>query len=94
MSIPVAGGSYVRKPDGTLQRVAFTDTRPQAPAPAPPPAAEARRSARGPGRHPQDQRERLSHGRAAALGEQGSPDQDRGHLRHRCRPHRGRTRCW
>ncbi|WP_155888781.1 hypothetical protein [Inquilinus limosus] len=38
MSIPKAGGSYVRKPDGTLQRVAFTDTRPQAPAPAPQPA--------------------------------------------------------
>ncbi|MGO4124908.1 hypothetical protein AB4Z01_10915 [Inquilinus sp. YAF38] len=35
MSIPVAGGSYVRKPDGTLQRVAFTDSRPPAPAPAP-----------------------------------------------------------
>lgn len=40
MSIPVAGGSYVRKPDGTLQRVAFTDTRPQAPAPAPQPVAK------------------------------------------------------
>ncbi|WP_161790329.1 hypothetical protein [Inquilinus limosus] len=35
MSIPKTGGSFVRKPDGTLQRVAFTEPRKEAPAPAP-----------------------------------------------------------
>jgi len=39
MSIPKTGGSYVRKPDGSLQRVAFTEHRVATPAPAPQPAA-------------------------------------------------------
>lgn len=40
MSIPKTGGSFVRKPDGTLQRVAFTEPRKEAPAqPSAKPAA-------------------------------------------------------
>jgi hypothetical protein len=41
MSIPKTGGSFVRKPDGTLQRVAFTEPRKEAPTPAPQPAAKS-----------------------------------------------------
>lgn len=40
MSIPKTGGSFVRKPDGTLQRVAFTEPRVETQAPAPQPAAK------------------------------------------------------
>lgn len=36
---PAQGGSYVRKPDGTLERVEFTDTTPVATEDAP--AADA-----------------------------------------------------
>ncbi|MGK9234775.1 hypothetical protein KXS07_23710 [Inquilinus limosus] len=44
MSLPSKGGSYVRKADGTLERVTWTEratpTPPPAAKPATPPAAE------------------------------------------------------
>jgi len=40
MKIPETGGSFIRKPDGTLQRVAFTDHRRMEPPAAPAPAAK------------------------------------------------------
>lgn len=43
MSLPAKGGSYVRKPDGTLERVTWTEraaSTASTPAPAAKPAAE------------------------------------------------------
>jgi hypothetical protein len=39
MSTPTQGGSYVRRKDGTLERVAFTEAQSQEPAPPMPPVS-------------------------------------------------------
>ena len=39
MSIPAQGGSYIRRKDGTLERVAFTEAQSQEPVPPMPPVS-------------------------------------------------------